>query len=90
MTPNAQLSDALYTTTRNAGSDLAVTIIEGLATLEGTSPLNIDVRLSKAIDPDALEELFDPSPEDVGRLVFPLNEYLVSVHSNGEVAFHRA
>lgn len=90
MTTNAQLSDALYTTTRNVESDLAVTIIEGLATLEGTSPLELDVQLSEAIDPDALEELFDPSPEDVGRLVFPLDEYLVSVRSNGEIAFHPA
>lgn len=90
MTTNARLSDVVYTTTRNAGNDLAVTIIEGLATLEETSPLELDVRLSDVIDPDALEDLFDPSPEDAGHLVFPLGDYLVSVHSNGEVAFHRA
>lgn len=90
MTANAELSDAVYTTNRDTGSDLAVTILEGLAALKGTSPLELDVRLTDAIDPDALEELFDPSPADVGRLVFPLGDYLVSVHSNGEVAFHRA
>lgn len=89
MTANARLSDAVYTTTRDAESDLAVTIIEGLATLKGTSPLEIDVRLTDAIDPDALEGLFGPSPENVGHIAFPLDGYFVSVHSNGKVAFHR-
>lgn len=90
MTANARLSNAVYTTTHEAESDLAVTIIEGLATLKGTSPLELDVRLTDAIDPDALEELFGPSPDDVGYIAFPLDRYFVSVHSNGEVAFHRA
>lgn len=89
MTVNARLPNALYTISRDTKTDLAVTIIEGLATLTGTSPLELDVRLSDVIDPDALEELFDPSPDDVGHLVFPLGDYLVSVHSNGEIAFHR-
>lgn len=90
MTANPRLSDAVYRTARNAERDLSTTIVEALATIEGTSPMELDVRLSDVIDPDALERLFEPNPEDVGRLVFPLGDYLVSVHANGEVAFHRA
>lgn len=84
-----RLSDAIYTTTRSAGSDLATTIIEALAELREESPLELDVRLSDVIDPDALEQLFDPSPDDVGYLAFPLEDYLVSVRPNGEVTFYR-
>lgn len=89
MSAKPRLSDAVYTTTRSAENDLTTTIIEALATLKGESPLELDVRLRDTIDPDALEQLFDPSPEDVGYLVFPLDDYLVSVRPNGEVTFHR-
>lgn len=82
-------SDAISTTTAGPDSDLTTTIVETLARLEGTSPLTLDVRLGDVIDPDALEELFEPGPDDVGYVVFPLGEYLVAVHSNDEVTFHR-
>lgn len=84
-----RLSDAVYTTTRSTGSDLTTTIIEALAELREESPLELDVRLSDVIDPDSLEQLFDPSPDDVGYLAFPLDDYLVSVRPNGEVTFYR-
>lgn len=89
MSTKPRLSDVAYTTTPGVGDDLSTTIIEALATLKGESPLEMDVRLADAVDPDALEQLFDPSPDDVGYLAFPLDGYLVSVRSNGEVTFYR-
>lgn len=89
MTATTRPSDAVYTTTPDEWSDLATTIIEALAELKGESPLELDVRLSETIDPDALEQLFDPSPDHVGYLAFPLDDYLVSVRSSGEVTFYR-
>lgn len=58
-------------------------IVFEVADREGVDPLEIQVPLYDAINPDALESLFRESP---GRLTFTYMEYIVTVTHEHEVS----
>ena len=66
---------------------LSIAVIEAVASVSGRDPLEIEP-LNRYVDPDALDDIFehDEAPSTArGRISFPLEEYLVVVHSDGEI-----
>jgi len=66
---------------------LSIAVIEAVASVSGRDPLEIEP-LSRYVDPDALDDIIerDEAPSTArGRISFPLEEYLVEVHSDGEI-----
>lgn len=64
-------------------------VVEELAAQEGVDPLDLDVPLYDAIDPDALNALFSPTNDGTeragGRIVFTIDGYEVTVDGDGQV-----
>jgi hypothetical protein len=61
---------------------LSAAVIREVATREGVDPTELDGSLYEAINPDALDLLFN---ESEGSVVFEFYGYIVSVDSEGEV-----
>lgn len=70
---------------RSADESLTTAVVTALATARGTEPLELDLRLSEYVDPDALEG-FDCHPGN-GRwsIEFTVEEHFVTVGSDGLV-----
>lgn len=68
---------------------LSTTVVHALADCMGIDPTDGRVCLYDAVDPDALDQLFRPRhdgrPRTGGRLSFAVDDYYVTVRSNGEV-----
>ncbi len=71
------------------GGSLAETILETLEAASDRPATEMNVRLYDAIDPDALDDLFEPtragSNRDEGRVSFSIAEFAVDVHASGHV-----
>lgn len=68
--------------------EISTTIIEAIAEAEGVSPLSHDVGLRDAVDPDALDRLFEPrgGGEPLrGLVVFEVRDYVVAAFASGDV-----
>jgi hypothetical protein len=66
---------------------LSIAVIEAVASVSGRDPIEIEP-MNRYVDPDALDEIFerdDAAASVHGRISFPLEEYLVVVHSDGEI-----
>ena len=63
-------------------------VVETVAEFSGKSPTELE-RLYTRIDTDALDKLFRPvadgSSRTGGRVAFPFDEYVVSVHADGRI-----
>ncbi len=71
---------------------LAAAIVSAVAELSRKDPTELEV-LYEVVDPDALNELFEPTGTDVrrdgGHLWFSLEEYAVTVYGDGFVTVRR-
>jgi hypothetical protein len=72
---------------------LAHTVLEALEKASEQPADEMSVRLYDAIDPDALNDLFDPTrsgpSRDTGRVSFTVGEFAVDVHATGHVFVQR-
>lgn len=64
--------------------ELSMRVIESLAAVLETDPLELEPPLFSVIDPTALDRLF--RPETTGRVVFEYGEHTVEVTSDGTVS----
>lgn len=74
------------------GVTLSTTVIEAVAAVAGVDPSRTRIPIEQSVDPDALDDLFEPSTDcgrDGGCLVFPVWEFTVVVHADGNVFVHR-
>lgn len=67
-------------------------VVEAVATVKDADPTAI-ARLTDAVDPDALDELFGPREDGTprntdGYIVFNYDEYTVHIHSEGTIAIY--
>jgi hypothetical protein len=62
--------------------ELSHAVIEAIATEEGVEPAELSIPLSRAIDPEALDSLFQKT---TGTVSFSYHGYEVTVTSSGEV-----
>lgn len=71
---------------------LSAAVVSAVADLSGSDPTELEV-LYEVVDPDALDELFEPGRgtvrRDRGHLWFPLDEYAVTVYGDGFVTVRR-
>ena len=63
------------------------TVIEAIADAEGADPTELNPPLYEAIDPDALENLFDDG-RMIGKIIFNYHGYEVSVFPDGYVSIN--
>lgn len=67
---------------------LATLVVEMVVEVSGKSPMELE-QLYARIDTDALDRLFRPiadgSSRTGGRVEFPFDDYVVSVHADGRV-----
>lgn len=63
---------------------LSEAVISAVATAEDSDPMALDPPLYDAIDPDALDALFQ-SPRVAGRMAFRYHGRTVTVHANRRV-----
>lgn len=65
-------------------------IVAAVARARGVSPVDLEDRLSDAVDPDALDNLFaarpDGVPRESGRIVVPMDDLRVILDTAHEVA----
>lgn len=74
--------------TRDSGEHLATTVVYALSEALDCDPNRLPVELNQAVDPDALERVFegrDGTPRGPGRLVFEIAGCEVTVTSAGRV-----
>jgi hypothetical protein len=66
---------------------LSVTLTEALACANGVQPDELDVRLFDAIDPDALQRLFDPTDRSTheAEVQFHVGSNSVVVRNTGDI-----
>ena len=70
---------------------LSTSVIEAVAAVAGVDPSRTRIPLERSVNPDALDELFarpDDGAETVACLVFPVWDYTVVVHADGNVFVH--
>lgn len=67
---------------------LSEKVVETVAAREGVDPVDLDPRLYRAVDPDALDQLFDSSRRTDAdlELSFTYSGYEVVVRSDGELS----
>ncbi|WP_254538904.1 HalOD1 output domain-containing protein [Halomarina litorea] len=68
------------------GYPLSTAIIERIAALEEVDPLQLEHPLNDAVDPDALDSLFDGVDTVPGHVVFEYCGYEVFADSQGRVS----
>lgn len=73
-------------------ASVSMTVVEALAEAQGVSPLDIREPLYDAVDPDALDSLFDGTDAELdgGRVVFSTAGFEVTVTARGDVYVHDA
>lgn len=74
--------------TRDSGEHLATTVVYALSEALGCDPDALPVELNEAVDPDALERVFEARggrERGPGRLVFEIGGCEVTVTSAGRV-----
>lgn len=67
--------------------ELSIAVIEAVADVANSNPTELEP-LGNYIDPDALDRLFGPRDSHdtlEGSVSFPLGEYFVEVHSDGQI-----
>lgn len=60
-------------------------VVEAVAEVEGVHPVDLTPPLYEAIDPEALDRIFEVAPA-IGKVTFNYNSCEVSVFSDGYVA----
>lgn len=70
----------------------SITVVEAIAAAQGVSPLEVSGNLCDAINPDALNQLFELTDGTVqsGRVVFTKSGYEITVTARGDVYVHDA
>lgn len=69
---------------------LLVAVVEALAEAKGVSPTELDDPLYDAVDPEAVEALFDSSDQvERGRLVFTVDDYELTVTARNDIYVHK-
>lgn len=68
---------------RASGEQVVSEIIERIAEIEGSDPLDLTPPLAESIDPDALEKLVGSADETV-EIKFAYYGYTVTVYGNGD------
>lgn len=76
-------SDSLSTADRS--ETLSQAVVETVASAEGVDPLDLEVPLYDAVDPDALDALFQSGIAVDGRVEFEYYGYDVTVTDGGRV-----
>ncbi|MFC3959617.1 HalOD1 output domain-containing protein [Halovivax cerinus] len=64
------------------GESLAIAVVDAVAEAAGCDPIQLDP-LYDAVDPDALNALFDGRRETTGQFRFEYHGYTVVVDANG-------
>lgn len=88
-------SPNVYQAFHDADGDetLVRTVLEALEEASERPADEMSVRLYDAIDPDALNDLFQPTrngpSRDEGRISFTVGEFAVDVHAGGHVFVRR-
>jgi hypothetical protein len=75
------------------GPNVSTAVVEAVAEAEGVSPTEMETPLHRAIDPEALNELFEPersSPDDEFRVSFTYSGYDITVRGPEQVVVRRA
>lgn len=77
----------VHRTVTEADESVSVVVVEALAEAKGISPLDIEEPLYAAVDPDALDALFDAGGTVLtdGRIQFTAAGYEVTVTTRGDV-----
>jgi len=65
------------------GKSLSVTVVEAVADAEGVDPIDLLTPLADAVDPDALDVIFQ---NGTGRVSFDYSGYEVTVDAEGTVS----
>lgn len=81
-------SESLYTADRS--EPLSQVVVEAVASAEGVDPLDLEVPLYDAVDPDALDALFRSGATVDGRVEFEYHGYEVTVTGDGHVTLDAA
>lgn len=65
-------------------------VVDAIAASEGVGPTEVEPPLYRAIDPEALDDLFSarakPADEPVLTVRFDYHDYAVTVHRDGETS----
>lgn len=73
-------------------ADLSALVVEAIAAATDIDPTAVEIPLSRALDPDALNELFDAhedgEPRNGGQVTFRLWGLTITVHSHGHVVVY--
>lgn len=69
---------------------LSQVVVEAVASAEGVDPLDLEVPLYEAVDPDALDALFQSGTTVEGRVEFEYYGYEVAVTGDGCVTLDAA
>ena len=75
----------------NQHNSLSTTVLLAIGAVTGDQPSNLPP-LSNDVDPDALDSIFEQtqnSQRTTGRMTFPYAGFLVTIHADGEISFHR-
>jgi hypothetical protein len=75
------------------GQTVSTAVVEAVAEAEGISPTEMEPPLHRAIDPDALNELFGPersSPDGEFRVSFTYSGYEITVWGPERIEVQRA
>ncbi|ELY34215.1 HalOD1 output domain-containing protein [Halalkalicoccus jeotgali] len=68
--------------------EFTTAIIEAIAAAEDTDPMDLDVRISEVVDPDALNTLFASTSDRSGQFTFELAGYLICLSATGEITLY--
>ena len=81
-------SESLSTADRS--EPLSQVVVEAVASAEGVDPLDLEVPLYDAVDPDALDALFESGGAVDGRVEFEYYGYDVTATGDGRVTLDAA
>lgn len=86
-TEHGEPKQRVYRDGTACGDDsVSLTVIEALAEARGVRPMDIDTPLYDAVDPEALDALFDTDDATTSaRVVFEIDEFEVTVTSDEDV-----
>ena len=88
MSTNVTRSEAVPT-----NDSLAVEVMEAVAAAKGVDVMTLETTLYEVVDPDALEQLFEPladgTPRSGGKLVIEIAGCEVVIDATGDVSVTR-
>ena len=73
----------------NQQESISVGVVEALAEARGISPMEVDEPLYDAVDPEALDQIFDPNDDGGGHVVFTVGEHEVTVTAERDIYVRR-